>query len=34
MEEKKVNWKNLYFGLMGALLLQIGLYYWLMNSFS
>lgn len=34
MEEKKVNWTNLYLGLMGALILQIGLYFWLMMAFS
>lgn len=34
MEEKKVNWTNLYLGLMGLLVLQIGLFYWLMKAFS
>ncbi len=34
MEEKKMNWRNFYIGLMGVLILLITLFYWLMTSFS
>lgn len=34
MEEKPIRWKNLYIGLIAALLVQLVLFSWLMTAYA